>query len=394
MDSLLSARSLLGLLLLGVGACEGTSAPPVTVMDSAGVRLTITADQPMMFGEVDPQPALTLGGADTSGPTEFFQIRNVLIGPGGRLWVADGQSAEIRIFLDDGSHLRTVGGRGEGPGEFLQLRLLGFFRGDSAAAWDNGTGRLTVFDAEGEMARTQRIVPAEGPSVSAAAVFRDGSLLAQVPRVLMAGSLEPDRILGDSARLVRVNPRDSTQQLVAVAPGPLWLWTGRSQVPIPFTLNASFGVLGEGVHLVAGSEFRVRVFEGGGLSAIYGVDREPRRVSQSDVGAYRDMVDEYIPEPTRAEYLSALGRAEVPAVLPAYSALIVSSDGRIWCRIYSAEVTGPGTWDVFGKEGRWLGQVRTPPGLTVMSIDPPRLAGVWRDEMGVEYVRVHRIGAR
>lgn len=207
----------------------------------------------------------------------------------------------------------------------------------------------------------------------------------------MAGSLTPGQVFGDTTDLVRIILADPTRLPEAEAPGPRWLWTGRNQVPIPFSIDAGFAVHGDAVHLVAGPEFRVRVFRGGELVASYGVDREPRAVSPADVDAYRSVIQEYISEPTRTEYLSALDTPEMPTLLPAYSNLVVASGGRIWCRIYSPNLTHPGRWDVFNPDGALLGEVATPPGFVVMSIDPPRITGVWRDELGVEYVRVYRL---
>ena len=110
--------------ILGLSACERDSAATVTVADSAGIRLTLSPDVPTTFAEVDPEPVLSLGGPNAEGPTEFYQIQHVLIDAQDRLWVADGQSGQLRIFQPDGSHWKTRGGRGEGPGEFVRINML------------------------------------------------------------------------------------------------------------------------------------------------------------------------------------------------------------------------------------------------------------------------------
>jgi 6-bladed beta-propeller len=379
------------LSIVGLAACEGDSTPAVTVTDSAGIRVTLSPDVPTTFAEVDPQPVLSLGGPNDSGPTLFYRIQHVHVDPRGRLWVADGQSGELRIFLADGSHWKTRGGRGEGPGEFLRIRLLGSFRGDSVAVWDNANGRLTLFDAEGEFVRTQRVPPGDDPRPRAFHVFDDGSVLGQVPRILDAGSLEAGQVLGDSVQLVRVDLEGSTQRPQGGALGPLWLWTGRNQIRIPFTINSSFVVYDESVQLVTGSAFRVRVFEGGRLSEIYGVARDAREVSGDDIEAYREFVEEYVPESQRNESLSALRHPRRPTVLPAYSRLIVAAGGHVWAQIYSPDFSAPATWDVFDEARVWMGQVQTPAGFMAMSIAGADVAGVWRDDLGVEHVRVYRI---
>ncbi|MFG1691678.1 hypothetical protein ACGF5M_05950 [Gemmatimonadota bacterium] len=378
-------------VIVGLAACESTLPPTVMVTDSAGVRITLSPDAPTTYAVVDPQPVLSLGGPNVSGPTQFHRIQHVHIDAHGRVWVADGQSGELRIFDSDGSHWKTRGGRGEGPGEFLRIRLLGSFRGDSVAAWDGGTGRLTIFDGEGEFIRSVRVPSGDDPLVIARDVFGDGTLLSQIGRIIPAGSLEAGQILGDSVRLARIDLESSTQRPQGGALGPLWVWTGRDQISLPFTINASFDIRDESVHLVSGPSFRIRVFEDGGLSELYGVARDVREVSEADIAAYREIAQHYTPESRRNDYLSVLGHPMRPTVLPAYSRLVGTADGYVWAQIYSPDLLAPATWDVFNGDREWVGQVETPGSFMAMTITEGSVAGVWRDDLGVEHVRVYRI---
>jgi hypothetical protein len=85
------------------------------VADSAGIRLTLSADDPKDFAQLDSVPTISIGGPDASGPQQFFRVQGVHLDEAGRLWVADGQSGELRIFLADGTHWKTRGGRGVRP---------------------------------------------------------------------------------------------------------------------------------------------------------------------------------------------------------------------------------------------------------------------------------------
>ena len=383
----------LACLSLGLGACEDvTPARAVMVTDSAGVRITVNRDEPRSFADIDSVPVLSLGGADAVGPTEFSRIQHVYRDPRGRLWVADGQSGEMRIFNPDGSHWKTRGGRGEGPGEFLRIRMLGPLRGDSVAVWDVGNARLTLFDPEGEFVRTSRLTSRETFTPRAVDIFWDGSILAQVPQIISVASIEPGAILGDTVLQIRIDLEDSTEEPQLKVPGgTLWLWTGRSQIPIPFTTALSFDLVDEAVHLATGPDFRVQVFEDGRLAEIYGVARDEREVSVADIAVYRDFVEEYIPKAQQSDYLSALDHPSRPNVLPAYSRLLSASDGHVWAQIYSPDVLAPATWDVFNGAREWVGQVQTPANFAAMSITDGTVAGVWRDDVGVEHVRIYRI---
>jgi hypothetical protein len=163
-------------------------------------------------------------------------------------------------------------------------------------------------------------------------------------------------------------------------------------VPIPFTVNADFDLFGDQLHLVSGTDFRIYVFEAGEVAHIYGLALGPRAVTDADLAAHREFVAEFIPEGLRGDYLSALDHAELPSHLPAYSEVRVSRAGRVWVRVYSSDIMGPASWHVFGRGSEWLGEVRTPASFWVLNVLEDRLVGVWRDDLGVEYVRAYRLG--
>lgn len=390
LQGLTQALSCVCVFLLAA-ACEERAVPGVTVADSAGVRLTFTTDGPAVFARLDSIPTVSIGGSDATGPEQFFRVQGVHLDGEDRLWVADGQSGELRIFEADGKHWKTRGGKGEGPGEFLEIRLLGATAADAVFLGDSRSDRITVFDPEGEFVRTERLPNSERPAPRPFDVFVDGSVLGQLPRMLAAQSLEPGQILRDSVELVRVRLAGQNVEPYGSAAGPLWLWTGRNQVPVPFTANASFDVVGDEVHLVAGPDFRVRVLSDEGLRAIYGVDRESRAVGDADLDSYREFVQEYLPESMQAEYLEPLGHEQRPSHLPGYDRVIASSDGHVWAQVYESNLSAPHDWDVFDGEGQFCGRVRVWSGFYPMVIPRDAMAGVWRDSVGVEYVRVYRL---
>lgn len=380
------------MLLCVATGCERGPAPMTSVVDSAGVRITMTRDHNVTAAQVALIPALSLGGPDASGPTQFFRVQNVVFGPDGRLWVADGQSNEIRIFNSGGSHWKTIGGPGAGPGEFRRLRLLAVFRSDTVAAWDDSNGRLTLFDGDGDFIRTETLWPSELPVPRAFDVYADGTILARQPRILQAGFNELEQLIRDSTQLVRVDFARRTRTLEAAASGQSWLWTGWNQVPVAFTSVPAFDVQDQTVHLAQGSAFRIRVFREGRAIEIYGIERRERPVSSTDLDAYRAYVDAFIPESEQDAYLDVLDHPGRPATLPAYARLIIAPDGHTWAQLYApASLLRPMVWDVFDETRRWVGQVETPKGFWPTSLSEETVAGVWFDDYGVEHVRVYHL---
>jgi len=367
-----------------LGCAAEVALSPVTVTDSAGIRITLSQDVGATYAVVQPEPVVSLGGPNAEGPTQFYQVDRVILNRD-ELWVADGQSGELRVFNAEGSWLRTLGGRGDGPGEFLRIRLLGAFVGDSVAVWDQSSGRLTVYDALGTSERTVRLSAGDRALPRPWHVYPDGSVLGQVPEIRMAGAMAEGEIIPASVRLVRFDLDRGTQDDVAAAEGRLWLWTGRDQIPVPFTDNAVFALREGAVHLAAGPAFRLRVFEDGSVTRMYGVDREERAVTAAAREDYRDFIEEFYPQEQHAAYLSVLEHAATPSLLPAYTSVLAAADGTVWAGRYQPDTL----WDVYGEEGELLGQVEMPGDFYPMSIRDGRVAGVWRDVLGVEHVRVY-----
>jgi hypothetical protein len=302
-------------------------------------------------------------------------------GPG-NLWVADGQSDEVRLFHADGSYWKTVGEHGKGPGEFSSVRLLGSCRGDSMAVWDDALGRMTVLDPGGNVAR---IVSAHGGDEyppNGFRVFPDCTVLARIRPVLKAGALEPGTLIPDTAIYARVDYADGSVQPEGGAPAPKWLWTGHSQIPIPFTLNPGFDVSGDEVLTTSGTAFRIRVFRAGRLVESFGLDRGPAPVTSKDRQDYAAMFGQG-DSPRAKEYVAVLRDPHAPTELPAYRSLVVADDGSVWAERYAY-----GSFDVYGPNRAFLGRVQAPLALT--QVVGSRLVGVWRDEMGVEHVRIYR----
>jgi hypothetical protein len=386
-------------LLSACGSADATR-PAVTVTDSSGVRITTTAASDGAYADVVARPTLSLGGADAERATLFFNVRGLHLDRRGAVWVADRGTNEVRVFAADGTHQATAGRTGDGPGEFRQIRLLGPLAGDSIAVWDDASQRMSVFTPDGTIART--VVPtgpADAVLPTLVRVLPDGSFLGWRTRVFDARSLSPGQLLPATTELFTFDGAGTRLASQGSVGGPVWLWTGRMQVPIPFTIPAAYDVDdGGAIHVAEGAEFRIRVLRDGRLTESYGVEREPRPVTPADVAAYRQFYEDNLADPaTRRAYVGALEHAGLPARLPAYARVLIAADGATWAQIYASDPLAPATWDVFGTDRAWLGQVTTPAGFVVEQIvvrpaaAGSALLGVWRDPLGVEHVRVYSL---
>lgn len=97
---------------------------------------------------------LRLGSVAGAEGTRFGQIAGLALDDSGRIHILDFQTQEVRIFGEDGSHERTIGGLGNGPGEFRRASGLSFGPDGNLVVWDPGAGRFTTFSRQGEVVAT------------------------------------------------------------------------------------------------------------------------------------------------------------------------------------------------------------------------------------------------
>lgn len=136
----------------------------------------IRAHEPSQRGGYDLRSALQLGGAEAPDEQQFYeryeQIRVDADGAG-NIYVLDGGNVRVQVFDSEGRWLRSIGGEGEGPGEFKMPARLSVNAGGQCAVFDMATMRVSVFEASGELA--QDVVP--GRPVVDLHLRDDGTLL-------------------------------------------------------------------------------------------------------------------------------------------------------------------------------------------------------------------------
>jgi hypothetical protein len=98
-------------------------------------------------------PVLEIGVLEGDEHYTFQDVTGLLPLASGGVVVADGGASELSLYAPDGSFVRRWGRLGQGPGEFRMLSRVYPWPGDSVAALEGTTGRLSVFDSAGAFAR-------------------------------------------------------------------------------------------------------------------------------------------------------------------------------------------------------------------------------------------------
>ncbi|MDE2761321.1 MAG: hypothetical protein OXK74_00880 [Gemmatimonadota bacterium] len=395
--------------LAAMVACGESDAPPgprAVETDSAGIGIVTSPPVDAVYARLAAQPALTVGEAD--GPEEYLfgRIASVARDGEANLVVADGRAGEVRIFDPRGRHLRTVGGTGEGPGEFGWLGGAWPVPEGGIVAVDGSRQRIARFGADGSLTGTADLAGVGEMGIFATrGMAGAGMVLSQVTELgvptdaeTSARDLEETLEEGSSVLFIRHGLDGGVVDTLARRPGQksTMSTSGSGDMAMVQVVFVPFSPLPS----AAGSPRAVAV-TGGGLYevALFDAAGEPSRILRLDE----------IPVPRTDEHLEALVRSPgrrvpdeesvrammdmyrdmpMPERLPAYSGLVFADTGELWARRYLVPGGETAHWDVFGANGHHLGRVEVPASLRIQEVSRGQVVGIATGELGVERVEV------
>lgn len=100
-------------------------------------------------------PGFRHGWSDSDVP--FQTLRSAHLRSDGSIVAMDSGANRIYVFRRDGSLADSLGGPGQGPGEFLDVFGTVLLSGDTLLVFDRRTNRVTTFAPDGVIARTATV---------------------------------------------------------------------------------------------------------------------------------------------------------------------------------------------------------------------------------------------
>lgn len=401
------AIALLVSLMLDACSSKENAAANTIVRDSAGIR--IVQNLRAEWGEGDAwtlsdDPVLEIGVMEGDEPYVLSGVYAVRRLADGTIVLANGGTEELRFFDAEGRHLRTVGGRGKGPGEFgLPVSIL-LAPDTTLVVWDGSLRRASVFTRNGDFLRTFSLPSLSGrlrfPEVEG--FFSDGSILAVgVP------ALEAMMGVGErwSPHLMAVYPASGGDPVVLGEAGGVQCDPTYDGECAFLAYGGRRTMLFRNDRIYLGypdrNEFRVLDRNGNLLSITRGP--EPLRpVTEKMKEAFREavMASAWGQAAQRRQILKERTFAKV---VPAFGGFVVSEDGYSWAGEYQIEEapwgfrpafpkrTEPVRWTVYDLGGRQLGDVSVPAHFMIREIGDDYVLGVFRDDLDVEHVRMYAL---
>lgn len=384
------------LVAVSVSACDSgsgsESGSEFTSADSSAILIT-TSPRPSAEWTLGA-PIVEIGDVDGDPAYELYRVRDVLRLPDGRIVVLDFNS-QIRFYDPHGRHMRTVGRRGGGPGEY-QITSSVLLMGDSLWILDGLRGRISILDMQGHFVRSFALEPTGDPDrqlllYEMAGTISD-SIFVLTPWGFPASTRGEARVhwevvnnllySREGVLLGTFGPPRGVEMEVRTTPV-------RSSGAAPFgrrsavALGDSLLYHSDAEHL----EFRAYDLENR-LRRILRLEHTPRAITADRKRDVLRVFDE--PSEDAAYMRDRHQAADLPDREPAHGGrMVVSEEGHLWIEeyVYHWERDVPG-WFLVDREGRWIATVRPPVRLDIRQVGPWGVLGVWRVRWGVERVGI------
>jgi len=373
------ARTVALAWLVGVSACTADR----TTSQSTVAEWTI-----------DSVPLLEIGTRDGPGETQFAAVYGVRRLRDSSIVVVDGATPAVRVFNARGAYVRTIGRRGDGPGEYRKPRWIaesdsgGLFVYDAFA---EAVGRLIHYDRSGAVlwSETLHALPDATPSTPSR-LLRDETLLLTGP-VRDTYRNRPDGLPVQGMDGVVVWRRGEPARTLRRVPGQIvtrknLAWSDGGMVAFSDSLiySANAYRYAIAVHALDGSQ-RDSI-----VRADYPVVRTTREridLMMAEARAYLDTVA----DPAKRQALETQFAAMTfPDTFPLIARMLTDEVGQLWVQLVEQR-----SWSVYAPDGTHIADM--PPlyaRFTIRQIEADQVIGVWRDADDVPLVRIHRLRKR
>lgn len=355
--------------------------------DSSGVEI-VTYGGPDRMLEWRFQRAFTLGGEDTDEES-FYELSAAQVGTDadGNVYVLDRSAKRVVVFDAEGTHIRTMGGEGGGPGEMRFPFALGVSPSGVAGALDMSKQGLVRFGPDGAVLDEIRVT---FPYSGGPFIDRDGSMVFPVQKLDPESETFTDQLLAisgtDTLRVVsRVRPAGKTIVLESCG---MQLF---GATPV-FSPTMRWSPSGDGVAVVTSSDYDIAFYRGDTLTRVLRRALEPARATHEAAAAsvgdgMRVVAAGVVRICDSEEVVDKRGFAET---IPVIGALAEGPEGTLWVR-RSAGAGSPEPIDVFDRDGTYLGTL--PDGTPFpVAVIGEQIAAIETDEADVDRLAVYRIG--
>jgi hypothetical protein len=411
------AASLIGLAAVACGPRDDPAYPAGTwvgTITTEGNVTTVVNESGSLWGGTATLVEETSIGVD-AGEDEYMlgSIYSMYVA-GERIYVVDDQVPIVRVYDLDGNFIRNLGRRGQGPGEYRNPSLVSADAGGRVFLLDTNLARINVYAPDGEARAPWHVPGAMSLGLPMYPIADEAVSLPISERVDDARNtwrwglqpVGPDGPYGEPTWIPLIDYERTEFEVPS----------GRS-VATPFSPSYTFSPTPGGGFVVGVSDrYRFEIHHADGSVIEVEKHGEPVPVSAEQKEWERRRALAF-----QRQYNdpgTTWDGAGMPDHKPAFFILITTFSGEVWVVRDEPSVrvtdcvedplgepvaasrdrpcwTEARTIDVFGADGRYLGDLDLPAGIkldgSLLSIDTPRVVAVVQDEAGTVMVKRYRL---
>lgn len=337
---------------------------------------------------VAPQPQAAIGQLSGEAPYVFSRMGPAVLLPDRRIVVSDNGDAAIRIFHPDGSFDMEFGRRGEGPGEFADIRRIAVVPPDTIIVHDSRRFRLTAFLTSGALLSTLQLQAEGGRPEVYLGELSTGELVFSWIRV---EHRDTSQVTPDVMEFGRFDESGRLTEVIGSETG-----IRRKRSPVAFSPHLHAGLINDSIFLTNGSLPEIQVWDSEGKH-VRSIEVPVPVVEESR--AWQELEEELRTRNNQMEIRSfeTLPREEG---IPWIALMLVDDRDRLWVKKYNPRTDSHilfgdrgqgGEWLVMEPHGEVVATIRIPDGFLLLDIRGDQVLGRTVDSLGIQQVQVYDI---
>ncbi len=100
---------------------------------------------------------LTIGEQDEEGQIQLYKPSHYAVDVNNNMYISDSSDQSIKVFDRNGKYQTTIGGKGNGPGEFQSISHIDFLPDGRLLITDWESKRISFFSTQGEFIKSTRL---------------------------------------------------------------------------------------------------------------------------------------------------------------------------------------------------------------------------------------------
>jgi len=332
-----------------------------TIEEEDGVIIIKNPKEPIYIEDIfSLEEELSIGEAEGSEEYMFSRVRSVAVDEEERIYVLDDKEAHIKIFSRNGDYVKTVGKKGQGPGEIGLPRSVIITSQNDILVPDISNRRLAFFSLAGEFIKnisTAKMylmstkIDSEGNIIGIVVVREDEN-----PRYELK-KFDSDL---DFLHSIASSPLPDTSSFNPFMPVLRWDLTKNDQIVCGYP-----------------KKYEIKIFDKDGNVIIKIMkDYNPSEITKEDI--------------EQIEELPPTIKLSIPKYHAAYQWLIVDDESRIFVLTREKVENGDGYYyDIFDSEGRYIAKI--PLKIRPLILKKNRLYTIEEDEEGYHVVKRYKI---